>query len=128
MDNARTLDNGVPAAVGVAAMIGFAKAIFEILMGVLGIAIAKSVDDSFGGGVLAFGIIYAIASLLLLRGNRLGYYATVALSVLGIVVAIIYLFNSEDWTFGATLVVVLWNALVLYLLLGRSSAREYFTR
>jgi hypothetical protein len=128
MDNARPLDNGAPASVGFAAMIGFAKAIFETLFGVLGIAIATSVDDSFGGGVLAFGIVYAIASLLLLRGYRLGYYATIALSALGIVVAFIYLFRSEDWTLGATLVIVVWNALVLYLLLGRRSAREYFAR
>src|SRR5262245_33106934 len=103
MDNAREFEDGAPAAVGIAAIIGCSKAIFEIGFGVLGIAVAKGMDDSFGGGILAFGIVYAIASLLLLRGSRVGYYVTVVLSALGFVVAIIYLFTSDGATFGATL-------------------------
>ena len=129
MDDVGQLDDdGVPAAVGIAAMIGFAKAIFEAGFGLLGILIANSLDDSFGGGVLVFGIVYAIASLLLLRGSRAGYYVTVALSALGLVVAVIYLFRAESGVFGATLVAALLNALVLYLLLWRKSARAYFAR
>jgi hypothetical protein len=120
-------DTGAPASVGIAALIGFGKAIFEIGFGVLGIAVAKGMDDSFGGGILAFGIVYAIASLLLLRGSRVGYWVTVVLSVLGLVVAVVYLFRSDGATFGATLVSGGLNALVLYLLLGTRSAREYFT-
>jgi uncharacterized membrane protein (UPF0136 family) len=129
MEGVRKLDGvGPPAVVGIAAMIGFAKAIFETTFGVLGIAISSGVDDSFGGGILAFGIVYAIASLLLWRGSRVGYYLTVALSVLGVVVGVIYLFRSEGANFGATLVATLLNALVLYLLLGTTSARRYFAR
>jgi hypothetical protein len=114
-----------PFPVALAGMIGLAKAALEVLFGVLGLAIANSVDDSFGGGVLAFGIVYAIASILLLRGSRFGYVVTVALAVLGLVVALVYMFGSEGTVTGGAIVIALFNALVLFLLL-RKSAREFF--
>jgi hypothetical protein len=116
----------VPGPVAIAGMIGIAKAIFEGGFGLIGLAVANSVDDSFGGGLLAFGIVFAIASLLLLRGNRVGYYLTVALSAIGLVIGIVYFFYAEDVTFGAAIVIAFFNALVLYLLLGRKSARDFF--
>jgi len=116
----------VPGSVALAGMIGLGKALFEGFYGVLGIAIASSMDDSFGVGVLVFGIVYAIASILLLRGSRFGYYLTVALSVIGLVGAVIYMFSSEGAVFGGALLIALTNALVLYLLLGREGARDFF--
>jgi hypothetical protein len=118
----------VPGPVAIAGMIGIAKAIFEGGFGLIGIAVADSVDDAFGGGLLAFGILFAIASLLLLRGNRVGYYLTVALSAVGLVIGVVYLFDAEDATIGAAIVIAFFNGLVLYLLLGRKSAREFFSR
>ena len=115
-----------PFPVALAGMIGIAKALFEGLFGVLGIAIASSVDDSFGAGALVFGIVYLIASIMLLRGNRLGYYATIALSVIGLVGAVVYMFSSSGTVFGGALLIALTNALVLYLLVGRDSPREFF--
>jgi hypothetical protein len=115
-----------PFPVALAGIIGLAKAAMEVLFGVLGVAAANSVDDSFGTGVLVFGIAYAIASIILLRGSRFGYYLTVALSTLGLVVAVAYLFRSEAGVVGASLVVAFFNALVLYLLLGTNSARAFF--
>jgi hypothetical protein len=115
-----------PFPVALAGMIGIAKALFEGFYGVLGIAIASSVDDSFGAGALVFGIVYLIASILLLRGNRLGYYATIALSVIGLVGAVVYMFSSSGTVFGGALLIALTNALVLYLLVGRDSPREFF--
>jgi hypothetical protein len=117
-----------PGPVAFAGMIGIAKAIFEIGFGLLGVAVANSMDDSFGGGVLAFGIVYAIASWLLLRGNRLGYYTMIALSTLGLVVAVVYAFRADAGILGPTLIAGGLNALVLYLLLGRQSTREFFSR
>ena len=118
----------VPFPVSLAGIIGLAKATFEGLFGVLGLAVANSVDDSFGTGILVFGIVYAIASVMLLRGSRFGYYLTVALSTLGLVVAVVYMFRSEGGVLGGTLVIAFFNALVLYLLLGRTSARDFFAR
>ena len=115
-----------PFPVALAGMIGLGKAFFEGFYGVLGIAIASSMDDSFGAGALVFGIVYAIASILLLRGNRFGYYLTVALSVVGLVGAVIYMFSSEGTVFGGALLIALLNALVLYLLLGRQGTRDFF--
>ena len=117
-----------PFPVALAGMIGLAKAAMEVFVGVLGLLIADSVDDSFGGGVLVFGIVYAIVSILLLRGSRLGYFATIALATLGLVVAIVYTFRAEAGVVGATLVVAFFNALVLYLLLGTKSGRDFFGR
>jgi hypothetical protein len=116
----------VPFPVSLAGIIGLAKATFEGLFGVLGLAVANSVDDSFGTGILVFGIVYAIASVMLLRGSRFGYYLTVALATLGLVVALAYMFRSEAGVVGAMLVIAFFNALVLYLLLGRKSARDFF--
>jgi hypothetical protein len=115
-----------PFPVALAGMIGLGKALFEGFYGVLGIAIASSMDDSFGAGVLVFGIVYAIASILLLRGNRFGYYVTVALSVIGLVGAVVYMFSSKGTVFGGALLIALLNALVLYLLVGREGTREFF--
>ena len=115
-----------PGPVALAGMIGIAKAIFEGFFGVLGLAIAKSVGDDFGWGVLVFGILYAIASILLLRGNRLGYFLTIALSALALVVAVIYMSRSDGGVLAGVLVSAVFNALVLYLLLGRKSARDFF--
>ena len=115
-----------PFPVALAGMIGIGKALFEGFYGVLGIAIASSVDDSFGVGALVFGIVYLIASIMLLRGSRAGYYVTIALSVIGLVGAVVYMFSSSGTVFGGALLIALTNALVLYLLLGRDSPREFF--
>jgi hypothetical protein len=116
----------VPASVAIAGMIGLGKAFFEGFYGILGIAIAGSMDNLYGTGVLIFGIVYAIASIMLLRGSRLGYYVTVALSAVGLVGAVIYMFTSSGTVFGGTLLIALLNALVLYLLLRTEGAREFF--
>ena len=114
-----------PFPVALAGMIGIGKAIFEGFYGVLGIAVASSVDDSFGVGALVFGIVFLIASIMLLRGSPLGYYATVVLSAIGLVGAVVYMFSSGGAVFGGALLIALTNALVLWLLVGRDSSREY---
>jgi hypothetical protein len=127
MDTTPELDESeAPAAVGIAAIIGFAKAAFEGLFGLIGVFAAESVRDSWGGTVLAFAIVFALATWLLLRGNRLGYWVTIVLSALGLVGAVVYLFQATDMSFGAALIAGGFNALVLYLLLGTKSARAYF--
>ena len=52
MEHTSTIDEGkAPAVVGIAALIGFAKAAFEGLFGIVGIAASHSIGDSFGGAV-----------------------------------------------------------------------------
>ena len=127
MEHAQELeDDGAPAVVGIAAMIGIGKALFEGLFGILGVAAADSIRDGFGLGAIVFAILYVLSAWLMLRGNKLGLYITVALSALGLAVAIVYLFGASDAVFGAVLVIAGLNALVLYLLLGTKSARAWF--
>jgi hypothetical protein len=121
-------ENGAPGVVGIAAMIGIGKALFEGLFGILGVAAADSIRDSFGLGAIVFAILYVVSAWLMLRGNRIGLYITVLLSALGLAVAIIYLFGASDVVLGAVLVIAGLNALVLYLLLGTKSARAWFAR
>jgi hypothetical protein len=124
----RLEDDGAPAVVGIAAMIGIGKALFEGLFGIIGVAAADSIGDGFGLGAIVFAVLYVLSAWLMLRGNKLGLYITVALTTLGLVAAIVYLFRAEDAVFGAVLVSAGFNALVLYLLLGTKSAREWFAR
>jgi uncharacterized membrane protein (DUF2068 family) len=130
MDDVTRLEDeeGVPASIGFAAMIALGKGVCEAGLGLLGIAAANSMDDTFGGGVLVFGVLAAIGGWLLWRGSRAGYYITLVLSAIGLVVAVVYLFRAESGILGATTVLAIFNALVLYLLLGRKSTREYFAR
>jgi uncharacterized membrane protein (UPF0136 family) len=121
-------DAGAPAVVGIAAMIGVAKAAFEGLFGIIGVAAADSIHDGFGLGAIVFAVLYVLSAWLMLRGNKVGLYITVALSALGLIAAIVYLFRAEDAVFGAVLVIAGLNALVLYLLLGTKSARAWFAR
>jgi hypothetical protein len=129
MEEAPQLDTtGPPAVVGIAAIIGFGKAVFEGLFGIIALAAADSISDGFGLGATLFAIAYAVASLLLWRGSRPALYATVALSVLGLVVAVVYWFQATDAALGAAIALGGLNALVLCLLLGTSSGREYFAK
>ena len=41
-------------------------------------------------------------------------------------IAVVYMFSSRGAVFGGALLIALTNALVLYLLLGRDSSREFF--
>jgi uncharacterized membrane protein (UPF0136 family) len=121
-------DAGAPAVVGIAAMIGVAKAAFEGLFGIIGVAAADSIHDGFGLGAIVFAVLYVLSAWLMLRGNKVGLYITAALSALGLIAAIVYLFRAEDAVFGAVLVIAGLNGLVLYLLLGTKSARAWFAR
>ena len=121
-------EGGPPAVVGIAAIVGFGKAVFEGLFGIIALAAADSISDGFGLGATLFAIAYAVSSLFLWRGNRAALYATVALSVFGLVVAVVYWFQATDAALGAAIALGGLNALVLYLLLGTSTGREYFAK
>jgi hypothetical protein len=127
MEETRQLDeSGPPAAVGIAAIVGFGKAAFEGLFGIIALAAADSISDGFGLGITLFAIAYALSAWLLWRGNRVGLYATVALSTLGVVVAVVYWFQATGAALFGAIALGALNAFVLYLLLGTSSGRAYF--
>lgn len=112
-----------PFPVALAAIIGYCKAFFYILMGVIGF-FANQMSDQFGAGVLVFGALVLITTLLLLRGSALGYWTTVAFSAIGAAVALVYAFSGPNYVLVPGLVSAGANLFVLYLLF-RPSARSY---
>jgi hypothetical protein len=114
-----------PFTVVLAAIVGLCKALFEILIGVIGF-FADEMSDQFGGGILVFGLVFLAATLLLLRGNPLGYWFTVALSALGAAVALVYAFSGPNEFLVPGLVSAATNLAVIWLLF-RPAARAYIS-
>jgi hypothetical protein len=112
-----------PFVVVLAAIVGFCKALFEILLGVIGF-FADEMSNQFGGGILVFGLVFLAATLLLLRGNPLGYWLTVILSALGAAVALVYAFSGPNEFLVPGLVSAATNLAVIWLLF-RPAARQY---
>ena len=70
MQETRQLDeSGPPAVVGIAAIIGFGKAAFEGLFGIIALAAADSISDGFGLGATLFAIAYGLSAYFLWRGS-----------------------------------------------------------
>jgi hypothetical protein len=114
-----------PFVVVIAAIVGFCKALFEILIGVIGF-FADEMSNQFGGGILVFGLLFLAATLLLLRGNPLGYWFTVLLSALGAAVALVYAFSGPNEFLVPGLVSAATNLAVIWLLF-RPAARAYIS-
>ena len=112
-----------PFVVVLAAIVGFCKALFEMLLGVIGF-FADEMSNQFGGGILVFGLVFLAATLLLLRGNPLGYWITVILSALGAAVALVYAFSGPNEFLVPGLVSAATNLAVIWLLF-RPAARQY---
>jgi hypothetical protein len=112
-----------PFVVVLAAIVGFSKALFEILIGVIGF-FADEMSNQFGGGIFVFGLVFLAATLLLLRGNLLGYWVTVILSALGAAVALVYAFSGPNDFLVPGLVSAAANLAVVWLLF-RPAARNY---
>jgi cytochrome c oxidase subunit IV len=117
-----------PAGVAIAAMIGLVKAVLEGVLGILGLAVADEVGDGFAGILLAYAVVFAAASFLLLRGSRIGLIVTALLSAAGLIGAVVYMFAGPASAIVSCVVVAGFNALVLVLLFRIPSSREYFRR
>jgi hypothetical protein len=116
----------LPASVFVASLFGFAKAAFLGFMGIIGIISWDSVTDPWGYGATALAILFGVASYLLLRGKPFARMVLGALAVVGGVLALIYVFVGPSSAILPSLVTAAFDALVLWLLYGTRSAKEYF--
>ena len=119
-------DRELPASVFIASLFGFAKAAFLGFMGIIGIVSWDSVTDPWGYGALALAILFALASYLLLRGKPFARLVLAALAVAGGVLALIYVFVGPTSAILPSLVTAGFDALVLWLLYGPRSSKEYF--
>jgi hypothetical protein len=116
----------LPFVVVVAAMFGFAKALFLGFMGIIGVATWDDVSDPWGIGALVLAALFAIASYALLRGNRLARLVLAALAVAGGLLAVVYLFVGPSSAIVPSLVTAALDAVLIWLLYGPRSAREYY--
>jgi hypothetical protein len=116
----------LPFTVWLASMFGFAKAAFLALMGVIGLFAWEGVSDPWGIGALALAALFAIASYMLLRGSRVARIVLAALAVIGGATAIVYVFVGPSSAILPSITTAVLAAVVIWLLYGPSSSKEYF--
>jgi len=116
----------LPFSVTVAAYFGFAKAAFLGLMGVIGILAWDDVTDPWGIGALVLAALFGLASYALMRGSRVARMVLGALAVVGGGLALVYVFVGPTSAILVSLVTAALAAVVLWLLYGARSAKEYF--
>ena len=116
----------LPLVVMIASFFGFAKAAFLGFMGLIGVLTWDEVSDPWGIGALVLAALFGLASFALLRGNRVARLVLGALAVVGGVAALYYVFTGPSSAILPSLVTVGMAALLLWLMYGARSAREYF--
>jgi hypothetical protein len=116
----------LPASVFVASLFGFAKAAFLGIMGIIGIVAWDDVTNPWGIGALVVAALFGLASLALVRGYPVARLLLGVIAVVGGVSALVYVFVGPTSAIGPALVTAALDAVVLWLLYGTQSAREYF--
>ena len=115
-----------PPTVLLAAVFGFVKAAFLGFMGIIGVAAWDDVSDPWGIGALVLAALFGLASFALLRGSRAARVVLAGLAVVGGVMALVYVFVGPTSAILPSLVTAALAAVVLWLLYGSRSARDYF--
>jgi hypothetical protein len=115
-----------PFVVTIAAILGFAKAAFLGFMGLIGILTWDDVTDPWGIGALVLAALFGLGSFALLRGSRGARVVLAALAVVGGGAALVYLFVGPTSAISPSLMTAALAALLLWLLYGTRSAKEYF--
>lgn len=116
----------LPFPVWLAAIFGFAKAAFLALMGVIGVLAWDGVSDPWGIGSLILAALFGIASYMLLRGSRVARIVLAALAVIGGVTAIVFAFIGPTSAILPSITTAVLAAIVIWLLYGLRSSKEYF--
>jgi hypothetical protein len=116
----------LPFTVWLAAIFGFAKAAFLALMGVIGVLAWNGVSDPWGIGSLILAALFGIASYMLMRGSRGARNVLGALALIGGVIAIVFAFTGPTSAILPSITTAVLAAIVLWLLYGVRSSKEYF--
>jgi hypothetical protein len=116
----------LPFVVMLASFFGFAKAAFLAFMGLIGVLSWDDVSDPWGIGALVLAALFALASFALLRGNRVARTVLAALAVAGGAIALVYVFVGPTSAILPSLVTAALAAVLIWLLYGPRSAKEYF--
>jgi hypothetical protein len=123
---ARAAEDGTPFPVALAGIVGLCTGAFLIVMGIIGVAAADSVGNPFGTGVLIFGIVFCLASLLIFRGNRWGRDALGALCLVGVIGGLIYTFSGPTAAIVPSLITAGVAAGAIALLYVPEGSKAYF--
>jgi hypothetical protein len=121
-----TAPREAPPAVRLASVFGFVKAAFLGLMGIIGVAAWDDVTNPWGIGALVLAALFGLASFALVRGSRAARIVLAALAVVGGGTALVYVFVGPTSAILPSLVTAALDAVVLWLLYGSRSARDYF--
>jgi len=116
----------LPFPVWLAAIFAFAKAGFLALMGIIGLFAWEGVSDPWGIGALVLAALFAIAAFLLLRGSGGARMVLAGLAAIGGAVAIVYAFIGPTSAILPSLTTAALAAIVIWLLYGLGSSKEYF--
>ncbi len=116
----------LPFPVFLASLFGFAKGGFLALMGVIGLFAWEGVSDPWGIGALVLATLFGIASYMLLRGSRVARIVLAALAVIGGATAIVYVFVGPTSAILPSITTAALAAIVIWLLYGLRSSKEYF--
>lgn len=122
----QTGSDGAPFVIWIAAFIGFSRAIFLVFMGIIGFASANQVDDSFGMGVFAAGVIFALLTYFLVKGKRWSRDVLVVLSALSVIVGVGYAIVGPNSALITSLVVAGMSALFIYIVMVPARAKAFF--
>ena len=123
---ARAVEDGTPFPVALAAIVGLCTGGFLIVMGVIGVASADQIGNPFGTGVLIFGIVFCLASLLIFRGKRLGRDALGVLCAVGVVGGLIYTFRGPTYAIVPSLITAAVAAGTIALLYVPEGSKTFF--
>jgi hypothetical protein len=115
-----------PPAVWLASVFGFVKAGFLAFMGIIGVATWDDVTEPWGIGALVLAALFALASFGLLRGSSAARIVLAALAVVGGVMALVYVFVGPTSAILPSLVTVVLDAVLVWLLYGSRGARAFF--
>jgi hypothetical protein len=115
-----------PFVIYLAAGIGLTKAVYEGFLGFIGLAASHGVGNTFSTIAIIFAAVYAVGSWFLLRGKHWARHAIGVLSLIGAIVAGVYIFVGPSDAVIPSIVACALNVLPLYLLYGTTQAREYF--
>lgn len=116
----------LPFVVMIASFFGFAKAAFLGFMGLIGLLAWNDVTEPWGIGALLFAAVFGLASFALLRGSRVARAVLGGLALVGGALAIVYVVTGPTSALIPSLVTAVMAAIVVWLLYGTRSAREYF--
>jgi hypothetical protein len=122
----RSAAESLPFVVYLAAGLGLTKAVYEGFLGFIGLAASAGVGNTFSTIAIIFAFAYAAGSWFLLRGQHWARHVIGVLSLIGAVVAGIYVFAGPSDAVIPSIVACALNVVPLYLLYGTTQAREYF--